>query len=109
MTPFPPPHLGMTTALSEALADGLDAIVIFVDVEEGVPRRLALRSTGVAALTLMEVALLLTETSLSSTRALTDGSGRPALPHLDDALRSLQAALVALDDAQPAPPTIGRA
>jgi hypothetical protein len=107
VTPFPPSKIGLTAAMSEALADGLDAVVVFADVERGVALRLAMRSTSLSAPTLQDIALFIVEQTIEATKKLS-GSTSPALPHLDDARRSLQAALEARDGA-PARPNVGRA
>ena len=107
MTSFPPASLGLTVAMSEALADGLDAVVVFADVEDRVARRLAIRSTAMSALVFQDIALFVVEQTIEQTRKLS-GSTSPALPHLDDARRSLMAALETRDGT-PVRPAVGRA
>ncbi|WP_333822830.1 hypothetical protein [Pinisolibacter sp.] len=113
MSVFPPTATDLVPALTEALDAGHGVVMVLIefdgDGDGDVAERLALRTTPVSTLALHQIATFLLEQTIVRARGLADGSGGRALPHLDDALRSLQAAFAALDDAQPAPPTIGRA
>ena len=109
MSVFPPTSTDLVPALAEALAAGHGAVVVLAEMTDGVATRLACLSTPVSTLTMHEIATFVVEQTIARARRLADGSAASALPHLDDALRSLQAAFAALDDASPAPPTIGRA
>lgn len=109
MSVFPPASTALVPALAEALAAGHGAVVVLAEMSDGVATRLAWRTTPVSTLTLQEIATFVLEQTIARARRLADGSAAAALPHLSDALRSLQAAFAALDDASRAPPTIGRA
>ena len=107
MTSFPPISPDLVPALAEALDAGHGAVVVLIEATDGVATRLAWRTSPVSTLTLHEIALFVLEQTIERAKALSDGSGRPALPHLDDAKRSLQAAFATIDGTPV--PTIGRA
>ena len=109
MTSFPPDGADLPSTLSKAIDAGHGAVVVLIETRDGIATRLAWRTTPVSTLTLHEIATFVLEQTIARANRLADGSADRSLPHLDDALRSLQAAFAALDDEAAPHPTIGRA
>ncbi len=96
------------SALTTAFEAGHRAIVVTI-AEDDVAETMSLkmRSTPVSVGVLHATAMVLVERAIVRAVDITDGSAGGALPHLRDALRSLQAAEQARSE--PVDPVIGRA
>ena len=103
--PMPPVQAALLAELRNHFRDSGDAMIfILIRDENGVPEKILVRSTPVSTRTTVDIATFATERAISHCGLLGDGSGDAARRHLEDALRSLQAANVAADA-----PTVGRA
>lgn len=88
---------GLLTALAEAFGAGRRALIVFVEVdEEECPCALSALSSPMTAWTTKEIAEFLLEQAIDRVERLSDGSGSAGLPHLRDALGSMQAANAAI-------------
>ena len=102
---MPPIQAALLIELSRHFKSEGDAMIFLIlRDEDGHPSRLIVRSTPVSTRTTVDIATFATERAIAHTGLLTDGSGDAARRHLEDALRSLQAASTAADQ-----PTVGRA
>jgi len=95
--------------LAAGLAAGKQALVVLVTTDDDhVPTLLEMRSTMLSALSRAEVATYVLEQAIAQARRMEDGSAALPLVHLEDALRSLEAAAMSVASDAPMP-TIGRA
>jgi hypothetical protein len=96
------------SALTTAFEAGHRAIVVMI-AKDDVAKTMSLkmRSTPVSVGMLHATAMVLVDRAVVQAGHITDGSAGAALPHLRDALRSLQAAEQARSE--PVEPVIGRA
>lgn len=102
-------HATLLADLATGLAAGKQAVVVMVTTDaDHVPTLLEMRSTKLSALSRAEVATYVLEQAIAQARRAGDGSADLPLVHLEDALRSLEAAAMSIG-ADATATVIGRA